>query len=118
MIGNVEPSHCDPEKELQCRHRAVDAARRNAPRGQVKLVAPDILERRLVRRTAKEDRELLDEANIIVLGRRPKLTDRHILDHAASQRAYGRIGHEVLQSGWKFANAPSSDRTPPVLRPR
>ena len=41
------------------------------------------------------------EANIVVLGRRLKLTDRHILDHAPSQRAYGRIAHEVLLSGWR-----------------
>jgi len=33
MIGNVEPLHRDPEEELQCRQRAVDAAWRDAPRG-------------------------------------------------------------------------------------
>src|ERR1700747_263415 len=66
------------------------------------LVAPDILERRLVGGPAEEDRELLDEANIVVLGRRLKLADRHILDHAPSQRAYGRIGHEVLLSEWRL----------------
>jgi hypothetical protein len=37
-----------------------------------------------------------------VLGRRLKLADRHILDHAPSQRAYGRIGHEVLLSEWRL----------------
>src|SRR5262252_10597499 len=42
------------------------------------LVAPDILERRLVWGPAEEDRELLDEANVVVLGRWLKLTDRHI----------------------------------------
>src|SRR5262252_5122831 len=67
------------------------------------LVAPDILERRLIRGPAEEDRELLDEATIDVLGRRLKLTDRHILDHAPAQRAYGRIGHEVLLSEWRLA---------------
>src|SRR6516225_7037640 len=83
-----------------------DSRFRLTPRGEGPLrhlVAPDILERRLIRGPAEEDRELLDEANIVVLGRRLKLTDRHILDHAPAQRAYGRIGHEVLLSEWRLA---------------
>jgi hypothetical protein len=64
----------------------------------VKLVAANILEGRFVRRAPEEDREILDEANVGVLGRRLELADCHVFDHAPAQRAYGRVGHRVLLS--------------------
>src|ERR1700746_2417752 len=75
------------------------------------LVAANILEGRFIRRAPEEDREILDEANVGVLGRRLELADCHVFDHAPAQRAYGRVGHRVLLSDLRWLTPSSSDRT-------
>jgi hypothetical protein len=124
MAGNVEPSNSDPKEEPQCRHRGVDGAWRDTTRDQVKLVAANILEGRFVRRAPEEDREILDEANVGVLGRRLELADCHVFDHAPAQRAYGRVGHRVLLSDLRWFEHPHLQtgrpysRTPQRTQPR
>src|ERR1700746_3625389 len=90
-LRNVEPSNSDPKEEPQCRHRSVDGAWRDTAQDPVKLVAAKFLEGRFVRRAPEEDREILDEANVGVLGRRLDLADCNVFDHAPAQRAYGRV---------------------------
>jgi hypothetical protein len=55
-VGKVMSSQGDPEEEPQRRHRNVDGEWRDAARRQVKLVSPQILEGRLLRRPAEKDR--------------------------------------------------------------
>jgi hypothetical protein len=62
----------------------------------MQLIAAQILKARLVRRCAAEGAEALDGADIAFLGPRRELADRHILDHAPTQRADGCLGHGSL----------------------
>src|SRR5215470_10023037 len=55
-----------------------------------------------VRGTTEELCKVLDPSHIVVLGLLPELTDRHVFDHAPTQRAYSLFGHgdaPVLSEG-------------------
>src|SRR5215475_809057 len=59
-------------------------------------------------------RELLDPLHVVMLGLLRELADRHVLDHAPTQRADSLLGHgaaPVLSEG--FGNPSSQDRTHP-----
>jgi hypothetical protein len=60
-----------------------------AERSHVKLIAPQILWLGLVRRQAKEGRELTDLPDIVALRVRAELADGHVLDHPPTQRRDG-----------------------------
>src|ERR1043166_7459267 len=71
-----------------------------------------VLQIKRVRRAAKEAAELGDCMHIRSLSRRRKIADRHVLDHAASQRAH--LGHRGLPfQGWGESTQTLADRTPP-----
>ena len=55
------------------------------------LKGPDVFQTKLVRRTPKEPAELGDGMYIRSLSCRRQIADCHVLNHAATQRAY--LGH-------------------------
>src|SRR5215510_1241406 len=59
----------------------------------MQLIAPQVPRACLVRRTAKEEGEVPDRADVGCLGLRRELADRHVLDHAPAQRADRLVGH-------------------------
>ena len=75
------------------------------------LKGPDVLQIKLVRRTAKEAAKLGDGMHIRSLGRRRQIADRHVLDHAPTQRAH--LGHRGLPfQGWGEAPKPWQTERP------
>src|SRR5260221_3463958 len=72
------------------------SARRRAGRDQMDLEGPDILQTKAIRRASEITAELGDGMNVGSLRRRRQIADRHVLDHAAAQRAH--LGHRGLLS--------------------
>src|SRR5258708_18402486 len=60
----------DPEEEPQRRHGRIACSRADAALGHMQLKAADVLEARLVRRPAKESCQVLDRADVALLGLR------------------------------------------------
>jgi hypothetical protein len=60
----------DPEKEPQRRYRVIENGRMRAALRQMQLKTPDVLEARRVGRSAEESGELLDDADVALLGLR------------------------------------------------
>jgi len=60
----------DPEKEPQRRYGVIDTRCADAARGHMQLKAPYILECRRIRRTAKESGQVLNGADVALLGSR------------------------------------------------
>src|SRR5215469_14240651 len=58
-------------------------------------------------------RELLDPSHIVMLGLLRELADRHVLDHAPTQRADSLLGHGAAPVLSKVVNPSSQDRTHP-----
>src|SRR5258707_10737487 len=66
-----------------------------------------------VRRTAEKLREVLDPLHIVVLGLLRELADRHVFNHAPTQRAYCLFGHGDTPGLREGLQSPSSqNRTP------
>ncbi len=63
------------------------------------LVAPQILSRCRLRRTAEELHKVLDMADIVVLRLLAEAADGHVLQHAAAQIADGLLDYRVLHRG-------------------
>jgi hypothetical protein len=61
--------------------------------GEMQLIAAKVLGRRLVRRQAEENREVLHGADVVSLGILGEPARRHVVDHALTQRADGLVGH-------------------------
>src|SRR5258708_39006459 len=55
--------------------------------------APYVLRLGRGRRAAKARGEVLDPLHVVMLGLRCELADRHVFDHAPTQRADGLLGH-------------------------
>jgi hypothetical protein len=92
---HLAASEGDLEEELQGGDCCVHASAANTALDQIELEATQILRRGRRRRTLEKAVEALDPAQIPALGLRRELAQRHILDHALTQRADGRIvtGH-------------------------
>ena len=88
----------DCEKEAQRHRRTVHARRLHSGCGLVNLIAAQVLARCRIGRAAQELGKALDVADIIMLRLLAELADRHVLDHAATQRADGLLAHWGLPS--------------------
>jgi hypothetical protein len=60
------------------------------------LIEAQIFRLRLIRRAAEEECEVFDVAEIVALRLFTKAADSHVLNHAATKRAYGRGAHGKL----------------------
>ena len=88
----------DREQEAQRDRRTVHGRRLHAGLGLVDLIAAQVLGGCCIRRAAQELGKGLDVADIIVLRLLAELADRHVLDHATTQRADGLLAHGGLLS--------------------
>jgi hypothetical protein len=78
---------------------------------QMHLERSHVLQIKLVRRAAKESAELGDGMYIRSLSRRRQIAHRHVLDHAATQRAH--LSHRGLPfQGWGQAPKPWQTKRP------
>src|SRR5215467_14227678 len=67
-----------------------------------------------VGRPAKESGEVLDPLHVVMLGLGRKPADRHVFDHAPTQRAYRLLGHGDAPVLSEVVKTPrSQDRTHP-----
>src|SRR5258707_4357142 len=74
--------------------------------------APHVLRLGRDRRAAKERGEVLDPLHVVMLGFRCELADRHVFDHAPTQRADGLLGHGDAPVLSEVVETPrSQDRT-------
>src|ERR1700730_7449482 len=90
------------EKEPQCRDCGVDLWNTSAARHQMQLKAAHVFRFGCVGRAAEVTGEVLDPLHIVMLGLLRELADRHVFDHAPTQRAYRLFGHgdaPVLSEG-------------------
>jgi hypothetical protein len=89
------------EEEAQRHRRTVHARRLHSGCGLVNLIAAQVLAGCRIGRAAQELGKVLDVADIIVLRLLAELADRHVLDHAATQRLMGfsLIGGSCLEVG-------------------
>src|SRR5215472_10475132 len=91
-----------PEKEPQCRDGGVDLRCAGAARRQMQLKAAYIFRFGCIGGSLEVARELLDPSHIVMLGLLRELADRHVFDHAPTQRADSLLGHgaaPVLSEG-------------------
>src|SRR5215467_14220819 len=82
-----------PEKDPQCRDGGVDLRRACAARRQMQLKAAYIFRFGCIGGSLEVARELLDPLHIVMLGLLREPADRHVLDHAPTQRADSLLGH-------------------------
>ena len=102
VLQDIVALERDPEEEPQRRDRLVHGRHTDAARRQTQLIAAHVLEARRVGRAAKKRREVLDPLQVVMLGLRRELADRHVFDHAPAQRAHRLVGHgdaPVLSEG-------------------
>src|SRR5215831_16445132 len=102
-----------PEKEPQCRDCGVDLGNADAARRQMQLKAAYIFRFGCIGRALEVAREVLDPLHIVMLGLLRELADRHVLDHAPTQRADSLLGHGAAPVLSEVANPLSQDRTHP-----
>src|SRR5712692_1604154 len=75
------------------------------------LEGSNILQTKAIRRASAITAELGDGMNVGSLRRRRQIADRHVLDHAAAQRAH--LGHRgLLSEGWASTPTILSDGKP------
>src|SRR5580704_2501172 len=67
-----------------------------------------------VRRAAEERGELLDPLHVVMLGFRCEPADRHVFDHAPTQRADGLLGHRDAPVLSEVANPSISRQDAPA----
>ena len=89
MPGHLRPVTRRREKEPQRRRRAVHGRRLHALLALVQLEPAQILRLGCIRRTAEEDCEVLNVADVIALRLLAEAADGHVLDHPAAKRADG-----------------------------
>src|SRR5262250_660411 len=103
-----------PEKEPQCRNRDVDLCNAGAARRQMQLKAAHVFRFGCIGRALEVTREVLDPLYIVMLGLLRELADRHVFDHAPTQRAYRLFGHGDAPVLSEVVETPrSQDRTHP-----
>jgi hypothetical protein len=73
-------------KEPQGTHILIDGLHSEAAGIEMQSILAHMLERKLVRRLAKMSTEVLDRANVSLLGQRRHVADRHVIDHTSPQR--------------------------------
>src|SRR6516164_3770278 len=98
------------EEKPQGRDRAVHRRRLHTLLALTHLIQTQIFRLCLIRRAAEEEREIPDVADIVALRLLSEAADRHVLDHAATKRAYGRLAHGSSWSRGEVAN-------PSILKP-
>jgi hypothetical protein len=90
-VGNPLRDRLEPQRhaveEPQRADRLVQRRPRDALRHQLDLERADVLEAEAVRRATEIAAELRDGVDVRSLGRRRQIADRHVLDHATTQRA-------------------------------
>jgi hypothetical protein len=86
------------EEEPQRRTGAVDRSRAGSARCQMQQIAADIFSARTSGRAPKKNGKVLDAPNVIGLRLGHEIADRHVFDHAPTQRADALIGHGILLS--------------------
>src|SRR5258708_39318568 len=90
------------EKQPQCRDCGVDLWNASAARRQMQLKAAHVFRVSCVGRAVEVTCEVLDPLHIVMLGLLRELADRHVFDHAPTQRADSLLGHggaPVLSEG-------------------
>ena len=98
----------------ECGDGGVDLGCACASRRQMQSEAPHVLRLGRGRRAAKERGEVLDPLHLVMLGFRCELADRHVFDHAPTQRADGLFGHRDAPVLSEVVQTPrSQDRTHP-----
>ena len=102
------------EQEPQRRDGGIDLRRACAARRQMQSKAAHVLRRGRVGRAAKEGGQVLDPLHVVMLGLRCELADRHVFDHAPTQRADSLLGHGDASVLSEVVKTPrSQDRTLP-----
>src|SRR5260370_13162457 len=80
----------------------------------MQAIVPYVLRLGRCRRVFKERGEVLDPLHVVMLGLRCELADRHVFDHAPTQRADGLLGHGDAPVLSEVVETPrSQDRTLP-----
>ena len=97
------------EKEPQGARYLVDVRPRPAKPGQVKLVGANLLDPQPIRRTAEETAELGDRVDVGLLGCWREVANRHVVDHAATQR--GHLSHHGISCLMIGSGQPQSSQT-------
>src|SRR5271170_7078961 len=98
VLDDVAPIERNGEEKPQRRNRTVDGRRADLVRSEMQLEKPQLFSSRRVGRSAEKLCQLRNGANVVVLGLRRKIANRHVFDHAPSQRADALIGHGILLS--------------------
>src|SRR5215469_15433740 len=65
-------------------------------------------------RAAKESGEILDPLHVVMLGLRCELADRHVFDHAPTQRADSLLGHGAAPVLSEVGNPSISRQDAPI----
>src|SRR6266700_2495705 len=113
MLGEVNAIERHLEEEPQRRDGGVDLWRSCTARRQMQSEAAHVLRLGRVGRVAHERGEILDPLYVVMLGLRRELADRHVFDHAPTQRADGLLGHGDAPVLSEVVETPrSQDRTP------
>src|SRR5215470_4697652 len=81
------------EEKPQRRDGGVDLRRACTARRQMQSKAAHVLRLGRAGRVAKKGGKVLDPLHVVMLGFRCELADRHVFDHAPTQRADGLLGH-------------------------
>ena len=97
------------EKEPQRARNLVDVRPRPAEPGQVKLVGPNLLNTQPIRRAAEETAELGDRVDVGLLGCWREVANRHVVDHAATQRRH--LSHHGISCLMIGSRQPQSSQT-------
>src|SRR5229473_1560685 len=93
MLNEVGAIERHLEEEPQRRDGGIDLGCARPARRQMQAIAPYVLRLGRGRRAFKERGEVLDPLHIVMLGLCCELADRHVFDHAPTQRADGLLGH-------------------------
>jgi hypothetical protein len=96
------------KEEAQSRAGEVHPRVACSERGEMELVAPEILWFRSIGRAAQECRELAHLTDIVALGVFAELADGHVFDHPPPQRADGRTITGLIAHG----SSPVEGKTP------
>src|SRR5216684_472752 len=114
MLNEVGAIERHLEEEPQRRDGGIDLGCARPARRQMQAIAPYVLRLGRGRRAFKERGEVLDPLHVVMLGLRCELADRHVFDHAPTQRADGLLGHGDAPVLSEVDETPrSQDRTLP-----
>jgi hypothetical protein len=107
----------DAVKEAQGADRLVESIPGDASRDEVHLVGANLRQAQPIRRPLKMLAELGYRMHVTSLRRRRQISDLHVLNHAATQRAHlGHLGN-LLSQDWASTTTILSDGRPPRPTP-